>query len=364
MKILIGILLFALASSTLALEESEQGLKSEIILTLESVSNLNGGIEQRSGFLQNLDITFEVDTKNASLWDNGTFFVYFLGSHGSNPTEYIGDIQASSNIEAFDTFKLYEAWYEHQWGDFSLLAGLHDYNSEFDVLESAGLFFGSSFGISPDTSQLGPSIFPTTALAIRGLWLNEAGYFVRGAIYDGIPGDPDNESGTHIILKKSDGLFNALELGQETNNYKIALGGWYHTTDYTDFADKDRNNNKGIYLIAEHHIGKDSALFVQLGSAQEDRNEIGRYVGLGWHTTNLFNINDEAGFAIAHARASKDNRKLNNLESAETAFELSYAYLLNKHVHIQPSLQYVMNPSMDSNIDNATVFAIRLTLSY
>ncbi len=344
--------------------ESYQWLKSEIVLTLESVSNLNGGIDQRTRGLQNLDITFEADTEKASLWKNGTFFVYFLGNHGANPTEYIGDIQGTSNIEAFDTFKLYEAWYQHQWGDFSLLAGLHDYNSEFDVLESAGLFFGSSFGISPDISQVGPSIFPTTALTLRGSWFNEDGYFARAAIYDGIPGDPDNERGTHIILKKADGLFNALEMGQETENYKLALGGWYHTTDYIDFSDTERNNNGGVYLIGEHNIGKNSSLFIQLGFAQADRNEIADYIGLGWYTTHLFSAYDEAGFAIAHARASSDNRKLNNLDNAETAFELTYAYTINKYLHIQPSLQYVHNPSMDSSIDDATIFAIRLTMTY
>ncbi len=360
----IHFLIFLLLTLISIVQADQSWLETETVLTFESVSNLNGGIKQQTRNLENLDITCLVDTDEASWWRNGTFFVYFLGNHGSNPTEFIGDIQGSSNIEAYDTFKLYEAWYEHQWGNVSLLAGLHDYNSEFDVLDGASLFFGSSFGTQADISQVGPSIFPTTALAIRAAWSSDEGYFVRAAVYDGIPGDPENQNGTHIILKKEDGLFNVLEIGRKTDSYKIAVGGWYHTTNYTDFSETERSNNSGLYFISENNIGNNSSLFIQLGMAQEDRNEIGSYIGVGWHKNGLIVADDEAGFAIAHARASSDNRKLNQLENAETAFELTYAYTVNKHIAIQPSLQYIMNPSMNPLINNATVLAVRLTLCY
>ena len=68
--------------------------------------------------------------------------------------------------------KLYEAWFEQTLFDdrLSFKAGLYDLNTEFDVVETAGLFINSSHGIGPDFSQSGvngPSIFPTTSLGIR-----------------------------------------------------------------------------------------------------------------------------------------------------------------------------------------------------
>jgi porin len=62
-----------------------------------------------------------------------------------------------SNIDASDAWKIYEAWLKQSLFQDRLpvLAGLYDLNSEFDVIESAGLFLNSSHGIGADYSQTG-----------------------------------------------------------------------------------------------------------------------------------------------------------------------------------------------------------------
>ena len=144
-------ILFSLVIS-LALFASAQpkGLEFEAVLTLEGIGNLDGGVDEDEALLGNLDLTAELNTEEAGWWENGTLFAYVLGNFdvGRLPTEFVGDAQATSNFETFETVKLYEFWYEHQLSDeLSLLAGLHDYNGEFDVLEYAGLFAHSSAGI-------------------------------------------------------------------------------------------------------------------------------------------------------------------------------------------------------------------------
>lgn len=117
----------------------------------------------------NFDLTVSLDTEKAKLWQGGTVFLYVLGNFGEAATGIVGNTRATSNIEAPETIKLYEAWYNQDFaeGKLSLLVGLHDYNSEFNALEYSGGLRHSSFGIEPDISQVGPSIFPTAALATR-----------------------------------------------------------------------------------------------------------------------------------------------------------------------------------------------------
>ena len=346
------------------LQASQDWLESEAVLTMESVTNLKGGLEQKTGYLENIDLTFSVDSEKADLWSNGTLFIYFLNNTGDNPTDFIGDTQGSSNIESYDTFKLYEFWYEQNIGELSILFGLHDYNSEFDALDGASLLFGSSFGISPDISQMSPSIFPTTSLALRVLWQNETGIYIRSAVYDGIPGNPEDENGTHVILGKKDGLFYGVESGIESEGLKFALGAWYHASEVVDFSGIQRDANGGFYAIGEFNIGGNNSLFFQSGHAQSDRNAIDNYIGVGWHTSALFASDDEAGIGIARAMPSDTNKSNNNLENAETAYELTYSYTFNDNLTIKPSFQYISSPSMSKTIDDATIFACRAELSF
>ena len=49
------------------------------------------------------------------LEERGRVFFYGLGNHGGRPSENVGDLQIVSNIEAPDTWKLYEAWFEQEF---------------------------------------------------------------------------------------------------------------------------------------------------------------------------------------------------------------------------------------------------------
>ena len=118
---------------------ADRGIELESILTVDYVAGVDGGVETDDTLLGNYDFTATVDTEKFGLWNNGTVFLYLLGNFNSGtlPTEIVGDLQASDNIETDEAIKLYEAWYEHSFADDSLgvLVGLHDYNSEFYALD-------------------------------------------------------------------------------------------------------------------------------------------------------------------------------------------------------------------------------------
>ena len=342
-------------------------------LTAEVSSNVSGGLKRKTGFLGNLDLVFDIDPEKGGWWENGHFKVYFLGDAGDKPTEYVGDLQGTSNIEAPDAFRLFEFWYEHAFWDrkLALLGGLYDLNSEFDVLEYAGLFLNSSFGIGVDISQVGPSIFPLSALAVRGRFVGDRGVYLMAAAFDGVPGDPDEPDRTAIILDRDDGIFLCTEAGQvhgspaEANYYKVGLGGWFRTTDFEDYSGELRRSNGGVYSLAEASLTERIGIFFQLGFASDDRNQIGSYIGAGVNGHPVFCADDELGFAVAHARNADRYMHLNNLaDRAETVLELTYSFPLSDSLSLQPDLQYVVHPSMDKTLDNAVVLGMRISLDF
>lgn len=337
-------------------------------LTLESLSNLQGGIEKGTRNLANLDLTLAVDTEAVGWWRHGSFFVYVLGNYGKPPSELVGDIQALSNIEADNNLKLYEFWYEHSFvdGAVKILAGMHDYNSTFYSLESAGLFTLSSFGIGPDVSQVGPSIFPTTATTLLLTFSHGDQYFLI-ATYDGIPGDPEHPRGTRVKFNKADGLFNAAEWGFASDkNYKIALGGWTHTAEVENPIDGTfSDSNSGFYLMGEKYFTDNLTGFFQYGRADNHKNQLDTYTGMGLTYSNFLAEEDAIGLGYARAKNSPDFLAMNpDLLSAETTLELTYYRPVTESLIMQASLYSVTHPSMAPDLDNSVALGLRMYINF
>lgn len=366
----------------------QKGITAEAVLTTDFLYNTHGGAKRDGAILGNMDLTFKLDTAKAGWWQNGTLFLYFLGNFGSNTpmTEIVGDVQVSSNIDTNHAVKLYEAWYEHKFidGRISILAGLHDFNSEFDALEYASLFINSSFGISPDISQVGPSIFSSTALGARLKVQPTETSYLLAALYDGVPGDPDHPKRTAIILKKDDGVFTAVESGLSAGQpggkeyFKIGGGAWLHTANVESFDGRQNDENYGFYFIAEktlfseHEDGQGLGGFVQLGWADENRNQIARYWGVGLNYTGLIPGRDRdcIGLAVASARnGGKFMEYSNNVEGVpvdhtETAIELTYRAELQPWLSIQPDFQYIINPGMNKSLKDAFQIGSRVEIIF
>lgn len=337
-------------------------------LTLESVTNLQGGVAKGTRNLANLDLTLAIDSQAAGWWNGGSVFIYVLGNYGKAPSDLTGDLQTISNIQTDNNLKLYEFWYEHSFADggIKLLAGLHDYNSTFYSLDSAGLFTTSSFGIGPDTSQVGPSIFSTTSAAIHLTLAGEHQYLLL-ATYDGVAGDPDHSHGTHIKFKKSDGLFNAIEWGVKYEGaYKLAVGAWQHTAEVDNPVDgSSSDSNSGFYLIGEKYIGENIAAFFQYGQADADKNQLDSYIGAGVTLSNAWVDEDVLGIAFASAQNGSPFLQMNaDLLSKENIWELSYLRPVTSAVSVQASLYAIDNPSMAADIDNALALGLRAYIEF
>ena len=357
------------------------GMIMEAVLTNDFLANVSGGLKQDSTILGNIDLTVEFDSEKLNLWKGGTFFAYILGNYSSNQgmTNYAGDFQTSSNIEAPQTMHIYELWYQHEFSDkFSILFGLHDYNSEFDVLEYGALFINSSFGIEPEISQVTPSIFPNTALTLRvSAKLSDRAY-ILATLNDGVVGNPNNDKVATVEWRKDDGFFSSVEIGiseneaYDANYYKLAIGSWYHSAKTENFAGIVDDKNGGVYIIGEKSLySYDESVisaFFQVGVADQQRNVVGSYIGIGITYKGLFpNRNkDILGLAVANAITSKEYRNFSagSADVYESTIELTYELALKDWFVVQPDIEYIINPSMDNNVENALIVGVRVTLSY
>jgi len=395
----------------------DHGILLETTNTVDVISNVSGGINKKTAVVGDLDLLLTIDTeKFISGWQGGTLFVYGLGLYGDNPSKHVGDIQAVDNIEAPNTWRLFEAWYQHNLFDrFSLLAGLYDVTSEFDVMMSSSeLFVNSSFGTGAElaaSGQTGPSTFPATSLGIRGQAIVTDSLMVRTVLTDGVPGDPNNTHGTHIRLSKDDGLFGAMEFAyykfREGDTVtgkprrltfrrvgrsapieyeaKAAIGFWGYTTTLNHLSKIESSGDPskqhgtyGMYGLAEYDVyhekgdnDQELTLFVRAGMADPKVNRFSQYYGGGLVYTGLFpgrNF-DQTGIGAAAAVNGKYYKRSQrqsgqSADNAEIALEVTHSIYVNPNLFIQPDVQYVINPDTVPGRKNALVLGVRLEFNF
>lgn len=419
----------------------QKGIQLDAIYTGDIFSNLQGGIRRSSEYLDVVDLMLTINLDKLCHWKNATFCIDILGIHGGNPSNHVGDFQGISNIAAPNTWKIYETWFQQNlWTDkLSILMGIYDLNSEFDVIETAGLFINSSYGMGPEFSQSGKNgapTFPYPDLSLRIKTKLTEQLIVQAAILDGVPGDPENPTGKKYMLKKGDGALFTSEIafitdnetikylpqiskrkqrrrrrigfrafrkffhrsGQKRHRYrtsvieiprqnysKIAIGGWYYTTDFNDFLDCDEAGNLirhkgswGIYALGEKvflskkdNPAKTLSAFVRLGISDKNTNRVDAYLGSGVVLSGISSkhYHDQIGCALAAVHRSDKFKKAKlkegeNSNNWEVALEFSYRTQINNWFAMQPDVQYIINPGYNPSLKNAIVFGTRLEISF
>ncbi|HNP37820.1 MAG TPA: carbohydrate porin, partial [Woeseiaceae bacterium] len=207
----------------------------EAAYTADFLANVSGGIEEGSAHLDNIDLVIGGDLERLLGWSDSRFVLYGLYNNGQYFSgRYVGDAQVVSNIETdVEALRLFEAYLETGLGDDgSILFGLYDLNSEFDALETSGLFLNSAHGIGTDISQTGdagPSIFPVTSLALRLAWQWNERWRARFVVLDAVPGLPGDPDRTAVDLGGGQGLLFVGELERSWREARVLTGAWRYT---------------------------------------------------------------------------------------------------------------------------------------
>ncbi len=400
-----------------------RGITLETVNTTDIGSDVHSEGSTKALVIGDIDLLLTLNTEQLIGWKGGTMFLYGLGLYGGNIAEG-RDAQGVSNISGNNTWKLFEAWYQQNLFQerVSVLAGLYDVTSEFDVISSASeLFVNSSFGTNPTFSlsgKNGPSTFPNATLGFRAQAKLTENVTLRAVVADGVPGNPPDDPGTMSFkLRHKDGVFFTTEaayyVGKQDDQQtirrnvgaerprrlvfrrlgraaelqydaKYALGGWFYTTDLEDLSERNsagdpvkRNGTYGIYGLAEQLVYGERGpgeqglwLFGEVAYANPKVNRFSHYFGGGLIYRGLIPGRDfdETGFGFAIARNSshyKDGQRQEGKRVAneEIALEWTHAIHLSRALTIQPDVQYIIHPNTDPSRNNALVLIMRLELT-
>lgn len=398
-------------------EWAKNGFTLEGTYKVDYQNNLRGGISKGSRSMTNLDIKMDADLDKLWGWESTKAYVHILDNRGAGVNaDKIGSQMGVSNIEVpLSTSRIFHAWVEKSFMDdqWALLTGLYPVDSEFSVVDSAGIFLHPAYGASQDLSQTrGPSIFNNSAFGLRLKWQSaDKSLYAMGAVLDGIPGDPDHPKRTAIHFNKGDGSFSIMEFGWTPNatgdshdptgpektlqsmeqkvieqyigHAKLAAGFWRYSNRAEDVFDLDANGNPrkrfswGGHVLAEKTLfilGDDPARnltgFFRYTFTDGDSTAIESMTNLGINVRGLIasRTDDNFGLAWSQGRLGSKYRRAqlrdNGIDTAhaEHAIEMTYRAPVTPWLAIQPNLQWVSHPGGDSTAKRATVAGFRLEM--
>ncbi len=368
------------------------GLAFPVNVSTEVFGNLSGGTT-RTAIWESLFIAgMEVDFQKAIGVPGLSLAVSGLYAAGTGLTEKaVHDFNTLSNIDTYDSVRLYEAWLQEVFwdGKFSIRIGQILADAEFFVSDYGALFINSSFGAIPLVSQnLVPPIFPVAAPGLRLRAVPNEVFYAEAAAFSGEVGDPgmNNKHGTLFSFPGQDGALVFIELGYRVNSPATKaspdsgdaplvgackIGGFYDSGRFEDSSGRrSKRGNGGFYLVAEQEVwhaggnaGRTLAFFGRVGIASDNRNLVPLYFDTGFNFQGILpgRADDTLGLGFSYTQLSDE---LVAGGGDEEVVELTYRLALGDHVFLQPDLQFIIHPGATESATTAIVAGLRLNLSY
>ncbi len=390
-----------------------RGVHVEGSVTADAVRNARGGVKRGSEGIVNALVQTRFDLERMFGWDGASVLLYGMYNSGGSVSALVGDAQGVDNIESTRRWAVEEAWIQQILGRnrFSLVAGLYDVNSEFDVIHTAELFVNSSHGIGAELAAsglVGPSIFPFTALSLRLKALVDRARYVQVLVADGVPGNPQDPARGDLSIGGGEGALVAVEAGwyrfaredepvvrpeersvtarrkhigrEVPADYvaKVAVGAWGYTSRFEvvargpDAPPAPARTDRGAYLLTDWRItsnatGAGLSGFARIGVASDEASRFRSYVGAGLVYTGFLpgRAGDRVGIAVARAQNSSYFLSVapGAQERAETALEFTLRLELAPNLSLQPDLQYVIDPGTEPSLDDALVLGVRVEIA-
>ena len=375
-------LLAGLVGSPASAEEPP--LSWAVTYTVDAASTLSGGSDMRLRGLDNLDL--EADAELAALlgWRGARAHVHVLNNLGARPNDAAGTLQGVDNIEvAGPALRLFEAWIEQDLGGASLRVGLYDLNSEFYATEAAGLLIAPPFGIGSELAASGPngpSIFPSTALALRfDTALDDGGSYLRLAAVNARASTLGDSAGVDLGFR--DGVLAIGEAGLVRDPLRLSAGLWGYSRAREDIFETDaagiplRHAAWGGYGAVEANILPDPRgrldAFLRIGFSEGHTTPytFGTQAGLRYAPAFASRPDSAASLGFHYAGTNRDFRAAGRAAGAnpagqEYAIEATYADRLTPLLTLQPDLQLVFNPGGRADIAPALVAILRLRFEF
>lgn len=403
------------------------GATFQMTETSEYLYNLRGGLARGGAYDGLTTMTFGLDTEKAFGLPGGTFNVSGLQIHGRNLSQYnLGTLNTASGIEADDTTRLWELWYQQSMlnNRVDIKVGQQSLDQEFMVSTYANAFVNTMFGWagvpSYDMPAGGPA-YPLSSLGVRMRGQITPSLTALAGVFDGNPapgvGDPQKLNGSGTTFNLHNGALYIGELQYAINQpsegqapgggakgglpgtYKVGV--WYNNGRFADqridntgrsLADAASSgiaaNHRGdysFYAVADQTVWRSSAddarsigVFARLMGAPGDRNPISVSANLGVVMKAPFKgrDNDSVGLALAYVKVGNHARALdadsgNVVRGSETALEATYQYQVTPWWVVQGDAQYTFNAGAGQNpneptqsLRNTFVVGVRTTVTF
>ena len=389
---------------------AKRGVTLDLGYKVDLLRNMSGGIEKGGRPISHVDIKLAADFDKLTGWSGGSGYLNFIQDHGGRlNANQAGSLTGVSNIEVgSNTNRLLHAWLQQEFADGrgAVLMGLYPIDSEFQVVDSAGLFVQPPYGASADIAlSRGPSIFNTSSFGFRGKWFSaDRSAYVMGAVLDGIPGDPNNPRGTHVRFDKGDGIMSIVEIGLKPGEArpvaaagkdapaakaevderieKYAAGLWRYSSRVDDQLDTNADDSPinrlswGWYALAEKTLyqgkgGSDLAGFVRISGTDGDSTAIKQAVNVGFRLKAPLPGRDEDVFGVAYTRASLSDKWRSvqsaagtDTSAAEDAWEITYRIQAGKWLAVQPVIQRINHPGGGASTAAANILGARVEIAF
>lgn len=330
-----------------------------------------GGVEQGTRMIARGDAVLDYDGVSGGVsWLSGQIDLTLIA--GKSVSALAGDVQGVSSNEFPRTLRVTNAWVQASGRRASVKVGIIDSNADFDEQNVGAIFVHSSHGTGPEFSGAGlagsPATPNTTLGVVTALFSAEAGWRLRGGVFNGRPSDPDRPGRPSFAFSREIGVLAMGEADLTRDWGRIAVGGWHFTSTLPalDGSGERRGASGGFVIIEPNLIRRDGGLQVQswvrLGLGDAATDAVRSYVGGGVVASGFWarHPDDAVGLAVAQARM---NGRARPGAGAETAFELTFQHGVTDWLTVQPDVQWVINPGGFGDVRNAVVGGIRLIVT-
>ena len=346
-----------------------------------------------------LGFSLGVNTAKALGWPGGIFNISGLEIRGRDlSTDNLNTLQIASTIEASNTTRLWELWYQQSFagGKADIKLGLQSIDQEF-LISSQSLLFINEAGGWPmvpfyDMYAGGPT-YPLSSLGVRlRVQPNDTWTVLSGVFQDNPPGGPVNDDSQLRGSSRWGGNFNLRTGALFISELQYALnpsaglpgtyrlGFWYDTGPFpsqlydtmgVSLASPASSgvarlipHNFSLYGVMDQIIWRPNpksaralGVFLRMMGAPGDRNLIS-FAANGGFTLKAplpGRDNDTIGLDVGLAHVSASVAQLDRQEAFytgafvpvrtnETYIELTYQAQVTGWWVLQPDLQYVINP--------------------
>ncbi|MDQ6909127.1 MAG: carbohydrate porin, partial [Chloroflexota bacterium] len=357
----------------------------------EFLGNVSGGLDQGAIYEGYLKVGFALNLEKLLGWDDTVFYANLLAPHGDSlSAKFVGDLNVVSNIDAYDSLRIFKLFVQRNFGDgrFTIRLGIIAADKDFFVSQGAGLFLNSGFGTFPVIGQnLVAPIYPVSAPGIRLTWSPAQALSFRAALFSGDVGSASssrhgtrwNFSGKNGAAAFLEGAWTTTLAGDLPGTYK--LGAFYDSKSFSDLRGRRSHaGDYGLYVIGDQQLwrvrplsGDTStqglAIFGRIAVAPPDRNLVDLDAEAGVTYTGLLprRPDDVLSLGVLYSRISPDARVEGGRRfesNHEAVLEISYQAAIHRWLTLQPDFQYIVNPGAVRHTPNAVVAGLRCILSF